>query len=118
MRKLWYGLDLEPITDVEAEGLLRNIDSRRILYTILTTDKGQCQISTIFLVLDHAWDDGPPMLWETMAFGGPRDECIMRYRSEADAILGHAEAVADCRAAVEGDGARIIAEETTGRATA
>ena len=30
-----------------------------------------CSVSTVFLVFDHSQDDsGPPILWETMVFGG------------------------------------------------
>lgn len=33
-----------------------------------------CRVSTIFLGLDHGWEEGgPPVLWETMVFGGPLD---------------------------------------------
>jgi len=34
-------------------------------------------ISTVFLGTDHQWGDGPPMLFETMVFGG--DEEIDQY---------------------------------------
>src|SRR5690606_31539414 len=30
-------------------------------------------VSTVFLGLDHAFFGGPPLLWETMAFGPPLD---------------------------------------------
>jgi len=35
---------------------------------------GEAKISTVFLGLDHSFGDGPPILWETMVFGGPLDE--------------------------------------------
>lgn len=32
-------------------------------------------VSTVFLGLDHNWDDdGPPILFETMVFGGPAEK--------------------------------------------
>lgn len=32
---------------------------------------GDSKVSTVFLGLDHSFkDDGPPVLWETMVFGG------------------------------------------------
>jgi hypothetical protein len=31
-------------------------------------------ISTVFLGLDHSWDNGPPILWETMVFDEARNE--------------------------------------------
>ena len=35
---------------------------------------GEVRVSTIFLGIDHAFDGGPPMLFETMIFGGPCDQ--------------------------------------------
>ncbi len=29
------------------------------------------KVSTVFLGLDHNFGDGPPILWETLVFGGP-----------------------------------------------
>lgn len=35
---------------------------------------GQSKVSTVFLSLDHGWILGkPPILWETMVFGGNLD---------------------------------------------
>ena len=34
---------------------------------------GELRISTVFLGIDHAFGDGPPMLFETMVFGGALD---------------------------------------------
>lgn len=31
------------------------------------------KISTVFLGIDHNWNDGPPVLFETMIFGGEHD---------------------------------------------
>ena len=35
---------------------------------------GESNVSTVFLGLDHSWGDGPPVLWETMVFGGLLDQ--------------------------------------------
>jgi hypothetical protein len=32
------------------------------------------RVSTVFLSLDHSFGEGPPMLFETMVFGGPLDQ--------------------------------------------
>lgn len=50
-------------------------------------------VSTVFLGLDHNWGDGPPVLWETMIFGGPFNEYQERYRSRLDALRGHQQAL-------------------------
>lgn len=35
---------------------------------VARTRVGSCEVSTVFLLLDHSWGDGPPVLWETMIF--------------------------------------------------
>jgi hypothetical protein len=47
-------------------------------------------VSTVFLALDHSFGaDGPPVLWETLVFGGPLDGEMQRYTSRAAALQGH-----------------------------
>lgn len=47
-------------------------------------------VSTVFLGLDHNfWDDGPPILFETMIFGGLCDDYQRRYSTWDEAITGH-----------------------------
>ncbi len=110
-RELWYGLDGEPISVEQAEPLLASPE-RVIAKTFLTTDLGRVEVSTVFLVLDHSFgDDGPPVLWETMTFGGPEDLECRRYRSREDAVAGHDEEVMACRMALELAGASVLAVE-------
>ena len=54
---------------------------------------GDIFISTVFLGLDHAWDSGTPVLWETMIFGGEHDQYQERYTSHKDALEGHEKAL-------------------------
>lgn len=54
---------------------------------------GDIRVSTVFLGLDHSWDGGPPVLWETMIFGGEHDQYQERYTSHEDAVAGHAKAI-------------------------
>ena len=47
-------------------------------------------ISTVFLGLDHGWyHDGPPILFETMVFGGEHDHFHWRYATYDEAEEGH-----------------------------
>ena len=49
-------------------------------------------ISTVFLGLDHNFgSDGPPVLFETMVFGGKLDSEMSRYSSWEGAVTGHEE---------------------------
>lgn len=51
---------------------------------------GEVRVSTVFLGLDHRFGfNGPPILWESMVFGGPLDGEQRRYTSRADADAGH-----------------------------
>lgn len=51
------------------------------------------RVSTVFLGLNHAWDDGPPLLFETMIFGGEHDQHQERCSTWDEAELMHARAV-------------------------
>lgn len=51
-------------------------------------------VSTVFLALDHSWKEGgPPILFETMIFGGKYDQYQDRYSTWDKAIQGHEIAV-------------------------
>lgn len=51
------------------------------------------KVSTIFLGIDHNWGEGPPLLFETMVFGGEHDEYQERYATYDEAIEGHERAI-------------------------
>jgi hypothetical protein len=108
----WYAPDGRQIGIEEAEALLGDDLARRVVHTTLVTDKGRVTVSTVFLALDHSFGDGPPVLWETMVFGGPADMDQQRYTSREAAEAGHVEAVTWARSACDADGAKILAEET------
>jgi hypothetical protein len=51
-------------------------------------------VSTVFLGLDHNWGGGPPLLFETMIFGGRHDDYQERYSTWDEAVEGHKKACA------------------------
>ena len=55
---------------------------------------GDVHVSTVFLGLDHSFGSGPPVLWETMIFGGEHDQYQERYTSKEAALEGHKKALA------------------------
>jgi hypothetical protein len=61
--------------------------------TVANDTIGAVRVSTVFLGLDHAFGGGPPMLFETMIFGGVHDEFQQRYSTREQAIAGHAQAI-------------------------
>lgn len=58
--------------------------------TVARETIGDSKVSTVFLGLDHNFNqDGPPVLWETMVFGGPLDQEMDRCsgnREQAEAM--------------------------------
>ncbi len=75
-----------------------DITNRIVDYTEITSETN---VSTVFLGLDHRFDrSGPPLLFETMIFGGPHDQSGWRYASWDDAEVGHKAAVRKARAAI------------------
>lgn len=51
-------------------------------------------VSTVFLVLDHSYDD-TPVLFETMVFGGKYDQYQERYHTYEEALAGHKRVLED-----------------------
>lgn len=64
----------------------QGINSPRKLWR---TEYGDIQVSTVFLMMDHGWGEGDPVLFETMVFGGALDDEQERYTSYDAAELGH-----------------------------
>jgi len=61
---------------------------------ILARDEiGGVRVSTVFLGLDHSLGNGPPLLWETMIFGGSHNDYQERYETRDEALAGHRQAV-------------------------
>lgn len=90
-RPLYYDRDGEPITLERWIALVEDADYRRIA----RTDINGIVVSTVWLGIDHQFGDGPPLIFETMIFGGPHDEeTWRRYDTEANARAGHDDAVA------------------------
>lgn len=57
--------------DLHTWGAMMNeIGARRVAETII----GDIRVSTVFLGLDHSFGGGPPLLFESMAFGLPGDD--------------------------------------------
>jgi len=79
---------------------------------------GDVRVSTVFLALNHNFADvGPPVLWETMIFGGEWDGSQWRYTSKLAALAHHEVIVARLRGgeSLEGIGGdraeRVLPEE-------
>jgi len=69
-----------------------DISNRRVAQDYLDNDK--IRISTVFLGIDHAYDHGPLMLFETMIFGGEHDDYCDRCETWEQAEEMHKKAMA------------------------
>ena len=78
--------------DDRMEWARRTEDRERLRVDLDELPHGIC-VSTVFLAVDHNCGDGPPILWETMIFGGEHDDYQQRYSTYDDAVVGHARAV-------------------------
>ena len=81
------------VDDVREWGRFIESKSRRVEFT----EEDGYIVSTVFLGIDHSFDGGAPLLWETMIFGGKGDGKCWRYSSKEEAVAGHAKAVAIAR---------------------
>src|ERR1044071_2919366 len=79
---------------------------------IARTRLGGTTVSTVFLGLDHQFGDGgPPLLYETMIFGGPLDGYCRRCSTWDQAEAQHTEALRE--ATTHG----MMLDDTKGTAT-
>lgn len=61
---------------------------------VAKTETDNANVSTVFLGIDHSFFSGPPVLFETMIFGGENDQYQERYHTLEEAMVGHEKAVA------------------------
>ena len=91
----YYNRQGKPITvDEWISEKNKGLDNQRVALTEI----GAVRISTVWVGLDCRLGDGPPLIFETMVFGGVFDEAQERYSTEAEALAGHDKWVAEVRA--------------------
>jgi len=69
---------------------------RHVGNTVIMSQHGApegVRVSTVWLGLDHSDGEGPPLIFETMVFGGEHDDYTERYSTETQAKKGHARIV-------------------------
>lgn len=106
MGDYYYNRSGEPISQQEWATLLAQEDYRRVGMDTVD-DPGKpgisVMVSTVWLGLDHGWGNYEPIIFETMIFGGDFDQWQDRYATEAEAIAGHAAALAMVQGALTGE---------------
>jgi len=91
-----------PCADLIEWGIWFETADRHVAATeIVTAWDVTIRVSTVFLGFDHGFA-GPPVLFETMIFGGPEglNEYQCRYCTWSEAEAGHARAVAAVKAVI------------------
>jgi hypothetical protein len=82
----WYRLEGRTVSP-DPSRRFQPIEERRIARTEVTPE---VSVSTVFLGIDHSFNrDGPPLLFETMVFGGHLDQQMDRYATLEEAEAGH-----------------------------
>lgn len=67
-----------------------NLHSELSYRVVAQTSQDRVQVSTVWLGIDHRFDDaGDPLIFETLVFGGEHDDEMLRYSTEEDALQGH-----------------------------
>ena len=92
----WYDKKGKKLSNVEATPLLMDEEYKIIEQTRGKDKDGEeLLVSTVWLGLDHNYDGGKPLIFETMVF--PKGEWLERYcerySTEAQAKKGHKKAV-------------------------
>jgi len=82
---------------LEGAAFFENFEGRTVRKTTVVNPydpKDQCEVSTVFLCFDHGHDSTkPPVVFESLIFGGPHDDWMRRYTTWDEAEAGHAEMV-------------------------
>ncbi len=79
-----------PVNDLIQWGeMFANVEARRVALT----KKNGIEISTVFLGMNHSFGNGPPLLFETLVFGGEHDGDMNRYSTWEEAEEGHKKMV-------------------------
>ena len=60
------------------------------LYEYYIDDKQYCNLSTVFLGIDHGFNSEVPILFESLVFQGSMDQTMERYSTWDAAEIGHA----------------------------
>ena len=85
------GHKVVPCNSVLEWGRAFEMSDRRVKRDDIADD---VTVSTVFLGIDHRIWVGPPLLFETIIFGGQHDQYCERYSTWDEAIAGHEKAVA------------------------
>jgi hypothetical protein len=99
MKSMYYKLNSDHTTEeTTMEEFALYCDGEADSYRVGLCKMGEdLRISTVFLGVNYAYSPNePPLLFETMVFGGEHDLFQERYRTWDEAVEGHARAIEMC----------------------
>ena len=98
-RPFYYDRQGNPLTMEQWVTLFDTQQQREDYRRVGSTQVGQVWVSTVWLGLNHSYGSGPPLIFETMAFGPHSwaELFVDRYSTEAEALAGHEKIVAEVR---------------------
>ena len=91
--QIYYDRQGRPVSREEGIRLMES-DERQVA----CDDIGDATVSTVHLVINHQFDPTkPPLIFETMIFGGPYSDYQWRYPTVEAALAGHDRVMAALR---------------------
>ena len=94
MNEKYILVDQHPVPEPDVIAWGRWFENAKDQRIVCRTTVGDANVSTVFLAIDHRFfGDGPPILWETIIFGGRYDEWQARHTSREDAERHHRKVV-------------------------
>lgn len=82
----YYDMNGQPLELMDA---MRLFEGRSNAERVAKTEHDHVTVSTVHLVIDHGYGDGPPLIFETMIFGGQHADEQWRYSTREEAEDGH-----------------------------
>lgn len=100
----WYDRAGQPLLKdyAQVERLLADPEYK----IVKRTELGDVVVSTVWLGIDHRFGNGPPLIFETMIFGGEHDNDQWHYATEAEAEAHHDALVTALR-----EGVKVLPDE-------
>jgi hypothetical protein len=90
-----YILDGKMVVPADLTTWARWFEDAGATRVVAITEFAEAKVSTVFMGLNHRFSgDGPPLIFETLVFGGDHDGAMDRYSTWEEAEAGHAAMLA------------------------
>lgn len=92
---LFWDRDGQPMSSDEWDARMYDLAYKHVAVTAIND---RVHVSTVWMGIDHNFgDEGPPLIFETMVFGGGSDNLTRRYPTLEAAEAGHEQVVEQAR---------------------